>query len=65
MPMKDKQVVGKAGWRPGEWAHAAGVSRSLTYELLAEGKIDSVKLGSARIITTSPVDFLSSLKGAA
>ena len=63
--MKDKQIVGKAGWRPGEWANAVGVSRSLTYELLAEGKIDSVKLGAARLITTAPETFLASLKGAA
>jgi hypothetical protein len=58
--MKGRQVD-KAGWRPGEWSAATGVSRSLTYELLAAKRIDSVKLGSARIITTAPDVFLASL----
>jgi excisionase family DNA binding protein len=49
----------KFGWKVKEWAHAVGVSRSYTYELLAEGRITSVKVGAARIITTHPRDFLS------
>jgi excisionase family DNA binding protein len=51
----------KAGWRPKEWADATGVSRSYTYELMDANRIHSVKLGSARIITTSPQQFLASL----
>lgn len=53
------------GWRPAEWSRAVGVSRSLVYELMQAGKVDSVKLGQARIITTSPRDFLDSLRRAA
>ncbi len=53
----------KAGWRVPEWSAAVGVSRSLTYELMTAGKIASVKLGAARIITTTPRAFLASLAG--
>jgi hypothetical protein len=51
----------KIGWRIPEWMDAVGISRSQTYELLADKSIDSVKLGSARIITTHPAEFLASL----
>jgi hypothetical protein len=51
----------KFGWRVIEWSEAVGCSRSLTYELLAEKKIASVKIGNARVITTHPQDFLNSL----
>jgi selenocysteine lyase/cysteine desulfurase len=50
--MTNIRVVDKAGWRPGEWAAATGISRSLVYELLASKRIASVKVGSARIIVT-------------
>jgi hypothetical protein len=53
---------GKVGWRPLEWARAAGVSRSYTYLLLQRGVLRSVKSGSARIIVTSPSEYLASLK---
>jgi hypothetical protein len=53
----------KRGWRVGEWSTSVGCSRALTYQLLAAGRIASVKLGAARIITTSPADFLASLGG--
>lgn len=52
----------KAGWRPVEWAHAVGISRARVYELLQDGRIDSVKDGSARIIITPPRTFLLSLR---
>jgi hypothetical protein len=51
----------KYGWRVGEWSTSVGCSRAYTYELLAAGKIESVKLGAARIIRTHPDDFLASL----
>ena len=52
----------KAGWRVPEWARDAGISRSYTYELLQAGRIKSVKVGAARVITTSPADFLAKLQ---
>jgi predicted DNA-binding transcriptional regulator AlpA len=53
------QTTDKAGWRVPEWAACAGISRSLTYELMAAGRIASVKIGAARIITTPPAAFLA------
>jgi len=44
--------------RPGEVAEAMGYSRSKTYELIAEGKIPSVKLGGCVRV---PVDALREL----
>ena len=53
----------KVGWRIGEWATAVGISRASVYELISgpTPKISSVKFGGARIITTTPRDFLASL----
>jgi hypothetical protein len=53
----------KVGWRVPEFAAATGISRSSVYELIAGPKpqIASVKFGGARIITTTPEDFLASL----
>ena len=54
----------KVGWRISEWPKAVGISRSKTYELIAEKRIKTVKLGAATIITTSPAEFLQSLEAA-
>jgi hypothetical protein len=54
----------KFGWRVIEWSEAVGCSRSLTYELINQKQIDSVKLGNARVIVTHPQDFLASLREA-
>jgi hypothetical protein len=51
----------KAGWRVSEWAADVGISRAFAYELIAEKSISSVKVGAARIITTSPANYLKSL----
>ena len=55
----------KAGWGLPEWTAAVGVSRSYAYELLASGRLPSVKLGARRIITQSPADFLAEIAAAA
>jgi hypothetical protein len=52
----------KVGWRVSEWATAVGLCRATVYNLLAEGQLRSVKLGTARIILTPPADFLESLE---
>jgi hypothetical protein len=51
----------KAGWRISEWTSDTGLSRAYAYILLNDGKIESVKSGAARIITTSPAAYLASL----
>ena len=55
----------KYGWRINDWSAAVGCSRARTYELIAGGRIDTVKLGTARLVLTHPRDFLESLRGAA
>jgi hypothetical protein len=71
MTIKNRDVaaaepnLNKVGWRVNEFAADAGISRSLVYMKISEGVIDSVKLGAARIITTSPSDFIASLAKAA
>jgi hypothetical protein len=55
----------KVGWRVDEWASAVGICRASVYNLMAAKDIDSVKLRSARIITTSPREYLLSLAEAA
>jgi hypothetical protein len=52
----------KAGWRPDEWSAATGLSRGYFYKLLRAGKVEVVKAGKATIVTTSPADFLASLR---
>ena len=53
----------KVGWRVSEWATAVGFCRATVYNLLAEGRLRSVKVGAARIILTPPADFLESFEG--
>jgi excisionase family DNA binding protein len=50
----------KVGWRVNEWADDVGLGRAFTYQLIQEGRIKSVKVGGARIITTRPDEFLRS-----
>ena len=45
-----------------DWVRLSGVSRSVTYELLGDGKIQAVKLGSKTLINVdSGLKYLSSL----
>ena len=48
----------QAGWRTSPWSRAVGVSESTTRALIRTGGIKSVKRGGARIILTSPAEFL-------
>ena len=52
---------GKVGWRINEFADAVGLCRATVYNLLAAGSIDSVKVGAARVIVTTPTAFLAGL----
>ncbi|MGC2415719.1 MAG: hypothetical protein WA459_23850 [Stellaceae bacterium] len=63
MPRKNSTIKAtnssnKVGWRINDWADSVSLSRAFTYELMQQGKIESVKVGTARIITTSPSQFL-------
>jgi hypothetical protein len=60
--MSDVQVThNKAGWRVPPWCAEVGCGRTFAYELIKDKKISSVKLGSMRVITTSPAQFLATL----
>jgi len=61
--LKEAANPEKIGWRPHEWADAVGVCRGTVYNLLADGSISAVKLGAARVITTTPTEFLARLAG--
>jgi hypothetical protein len=50
----------RAGWRPKRWADEADLSRSKTYQLIKDGTIKTVKIGSARVIITPPAEYLAS-----
>lgn len=54
---KHEQVA----WGVRSWAASTDLSPAFVYELLAAGKLDSVKVGGKRLILTSPRDFLASL----
>lgn len=51
----------KQGWRVREWYPQVGISRAWTWRLIKANKIKTVKLGKARIIVTSPSEFLANL----
>ena len=54
----------KSGWKILEWCAETGISRSSAYNLLTADppRLEAVKFGRARIITTPPAVFLESLK---
>lgn len=58
---QDDKIRDRFGWPVSAWAQAAGISRASVYNLLADGKLDSVKFGARRLITTHPRDFLAGL----
>jgi excisionase family DNA binding protein len=45
-------------YRPMKAAKVLGLSRSKIYELLAEGRLESVKIGRARLIKVSSIQAL-------
>ena len=55
---KAEDASSKVGWRVEEWARAVGLSRAFVYEILFN-ELDSVKVGSARIILTPPSEYLA------
>ncbi|HVO04726.1 MAG TPA: hypothetical protein VMT54_21195 [Candidatus Cybelea sp.] len=56
-PTKSERIA----WSPKDWGAAIGVSHTTVYQLIADQKVRSVKLGGKRLITTPPVEFIASL----
>lgn len=49
-----------AGWRVPDWAReAGGFSRAHVYNMINDGQLETAKVGKARVILTSPRDFLA------
>jgi lambda repressor-like predicted transcriptional regulator len=65
--MHENQTIAgrhKSGWKILEWCAETGISRSSAYNLLTADppRLESVKFGRSRIVTTPPSEFLRSLK---
>jgi hypothetical protein len=55
-----------AAWRINVWRqHVANMSRSKFYEEREAGRIQTVKMGSATLVVTSPRQYIESLKAQA
>jgi hypothetical protein len=50
---------------PSSWCADTDLSPAYCYELIAAGTVESVKIGGKRLITTSPREFVESLRGEA
>lgn len=51
---------------PADAARKLGIGRTLLYELIASGRLPSIKLGRRRLIATASLDnFVEHLAGAA
>lgn len=54
----------KVAWTVSEWCRDTGICRTVTYEMMRDGRINSVVVGRRhRLIVTTPRDFISSLSG--
>jgi len=51
-----------AAWRVNDWRRQVPMSRTKFYQERDAGRIETVKLGSATLVTTSPKDYLTSLR---
>ena len=54
MPQNNDQLA----WRVVEWCGCTRLSKATLYNLIDEGKVQSIKVGKSRLITTSPAAFL-------
>ena len=55
----DKHDIPQAGFRLGPWSRAAGIGRTTYYGLPPEKQPRSVIVGTCRIITEAPADWLA------
>jgi hypothetical protein len=57
-PFNPNQV----GWSVKSWCADTDLSVAYVRELIATRKVDSVKIGGKRLITTPPAKFIESLR---
>jgi excisionase family DNA binding protein len=48
----------KVSWGVNEFSESTGLGRAYIYEMIGDGRIPSVKVGQARLITISPTEFI-------
>ena len=48
----------RIAWKVSEWCRLVSVCRSTCHNLRHAGAIESVKVGTTRLITTAPQDFI-------
>ena len=64
MTLEIPELIGKQNLRILEAAQILGIGRSKTYELIASGRLKSIKLDSARRVPVAALtEFLASLDG--
>ena len=51
-------IIEKAGYSVDEWAVNVGIGRTKIYELIKDNEISTKKIGTRRIITTPPKQYL-------
>jgi hypothetical protein len=51
-----------AAWRINDWRRQVPMSRTKFYQERDAGRIETVKLGSATLVTTSPQDYIALLR---
>ena len=51
-----------AAWRINDWRRQVPMSRTTFYAQVKLGRIEVVKLGTATLVTTSPKDYIASLR---
>lgn len=50
--------IDPVAWRIDPWLKAVPITRSCCYNWIAEGKIETAKIGGVRFIVISPKDFI-------
>jgi hypothetical protein len=61
--LKDIAVYDEpAAWRVNDWRRQVPISRTKFYSERQAGRISTVKVGSATLVTTSPRKYLATLR---
>jgi hypothetical protein len=62
---RHQQREGQVAWSVRGWCRDTSLGPTTVFGLIADGKIESVKLGKKRLILTRPADFLARLRDGA
>jgi hypothetical protein len=62
---RHRPIAEPVAWRVAVWRQIVPMSHSKFYEERAAGRIETVKLGAATLVVTSPKQYVASLRGKA